>query len=147
MLDCKTRPPFGIILLGILYFILGYLLFAVLSVAVGAVSPNSREGQSLALLYTLLGFVPLWLASLLMLTPRSPIWIVLSIFPITAPVQTMLRLGLMEIPVWQICVSVAVMALSIVGGLWLAVRIFRAHLLETGSRPGLAEIVRNLRDQ
>jgi len=139
-------PP-DFILFGIVYFLLGYLLFAVLSVGVGAVSPNSREGQSLALLYTLVGFVPLWLTSLLMLFPRSPLWIVLSIFPITAPVQTMLRLGLMEIPVWQILVSVAVMLLSIVGGLWLAVRVFRALLLRTGSLPGLAEIVRNLREQ
>jgi len=140
----QLHVPPNFILLGILYFILGYLLFAVLSVAVGAISPNSREGQSLALLYTLVGFVPLWLISLLMFSPRSPLWIILSIFPITAPVQTMLRLGLMEIPVWQIVVSVAVMVVSIVGGLWLAVRIFRAHLLKTGNRPGLAEIVRNL---
>ena len=143
----QIHVPPNFVLLGVVYFVLGYLLFAVLSVAVGAISPNSREGQSLALLYSLVAFVPLWLASPLMFTPRSPLWIVLSIFPITAPVQTMLRLGLMEIPVWQICVSVAVMLLSVVGGLWLAVRIFRAHLLRTGSRPGLAEIVRNLRDQ
>ena len=143
----QLHVPPDFILFGILYFLLGYLLFAVLAVGVGAISPNSREGQSLALLYTLVGFVPLWLTSLLMLFPRSPLWIVLSIFPITAPVQTMLRLGLMEIPVWQILVSVAVMLLSIVGGLWLAVRVFRALLLRTGSLPGLAEIVRNLREQ
>jgi len=142
----QLHVPPNFILLGIVYFVLGYLLFAVLSVAVGAVSPNSREGQSLALLYTLMSFVPLWLASLLMFSPRSPLWIVLSIFPITAPVQTMLRLGLMEIPVWQIVVSTIALAASIVGGLSLAVRVFRAHLLKTGNRPGLAEIVRNLRD-
>jgi len=139
-------PP-NFILLGIVYFVLGYLLFAVLSVAVGAISPNSREGQSLAALYTLMSFVPLWTASPLMLAPRSPLWIVLSIFPITAPVQTMLRLGLMEIPAWQIAASTIVMTASIVGGLSLAARIFRAHLLKTGSRPSLVEIIRNLRDR
>ena len=139
-------PP-NFILLGIVYFVLGYLLFAVLSVGVGAVSPNSREAQSLALLYTLLGFVPLWLASLLIFSPRSPLWVVLTIFPITAPVQTMLRLGLLEIPVWQIVVSVVMLVASIVGGMSLAVRIFRALLLKTGNRPGLAEIVRSLRER
>ena len=141
-----TIPP-NFILLGIVYFVLGYLLFAVLSVGVGAVSPNSREGQSLALLYTLLGFVPLWLLSPMMFSPRSPVWIVLTIFPITAPVQTMLRLGLVEIPAWQIGVSVVVMVLSIVGGMSLAVRVFRTLLLRTGNRPSLAEIVRSLRDR
>jgi ABC-2 type transport system permease protein len=143
----QIHVPPNFVLLGILYFVLGYLLFAVLSVGIGAIAPNSREGQSLALLYTLVGFVPLWTVSLLMIFPRSPLWIVLSIFPVTAPAQMMLRLGLMEIPVWQIGVSVAVLLLAIVGGLWLAVRVFRALLLRTGSRPGLAEIVRNLREQ
>jgi ABC-2 type transport system permease protein len=138
-------PP-NFILLGILYFVLGYLLFAVLSVGVGAISPNAREGQQLALIYTLLGFAPLWFLSLLLFFPASPIWVVLTIFPITAPVQTMLRLGLMEIPVWQIVASTAVLALSIVGGLFLAVRVFQVHLLMHGRRPSFGEIIRNLRN-
>ena len=112
----RIQVPPNSILLGVVYFVLGYLLFAVLSVGIGAISPNSREGQSLALLYTLVGFVPLWPVSLLMFAPRSPLWIVLLTFPITVPVQTMLRLGLIEIPVWQVCASVAVLLPSIVGG-------------------------------
>jgi ABC-2 type transport system permease protein len=138
-------PP-HFILLGILYFILGYLLFAVLSVGVGAISPNAREGQQLALIYTLLGFAPLWLLSLLLFFPASPIWVVLTIFPITAPVQTMLRLGLMEIPAWQLIASMTVLGLSIVGGLLLAIRVFQVHLLMHGRRPSFGEIVRSLRN-
>jgi ABC-2 type transport system permease protein len=138
--------PSNFILLGILYFVLGYLLFAVLSVGIGAVSPNAREGQQLALIYTLLGFAPLWFLSLLLFFPASPIWVVLTIFPITAPVQTMLRLGLMEIPIWQLVASMVVLALSIVGGLLLAIRVFQVHLLMHGRKPSLGEIVRNLRN-
>jgi ABC-2 type transport system permease protein len=139
--------PSNFILLGILYFVLGYLLFAVLSVGVGAVSPNAREGQQLALIYTLLGFAPLWFLSLLLFFPASRIWVVLTIFPITAPVQAMLRLGLMEIPIWQLVASMVVLALSIVGGLLLAIRVFRVHLLMHGRRPGFGEIFRNLRNE
>ena len=138
-------PP-NFIVFGIIYFILGYVLFAVLSIGVGAISPNAREGQQLALLYTLFGFAPIWFLSLLMFFPTSPIWIVLTIFPITAPVQTMLRLGIVDIPTWQLVVSIAVLALSIVGGFLAAIKIFRVHLLMYGKRPNIRAIISNLKN-
>ena len=138
-------PP-NFIVLGIIYFILGYVLFAVLSIGVGAISPNAREGQQLALLYTLFGFAPVWFLSLLMFFPTSPIWIVLTIFPITAPVQTMLRLGIVDIPTWQLVVNIAVLVLSIVGGFLTVLKVFRVHLLMYGKRPSIREIVRNLKN-
>ncbi|MBA7710957.1 putative protein YhaP [subsurface metagenome] len=78
------RIPGNFLILGIVYFILGYLLFAALSAGVGAISPNAREGQQLSLIYTLFAIAPLWLSSLLMMFPKSPIWTVMTIFPITA---------------------------------------------------------------
>ena len=138
--------PANFLVLGIVYFILGYLLFAVLSAGVGAISPNAREGQQLATIFTLLAVSPLWFSSLLMFFPKSPIWVVLTIFPITAPVEVMLRLGVSGVPAWELAVSIIVMALSIVGLLLLAVRVLRTFLLMYGKRPGLGEILRNLRN-
>jgi ABC-2 type transport system permease protein len=138
--------PGNFLILGIVYFLLGYLLFAVLSAGVGAISPNAREGQQLATIFTLTAIVPLWFSSLLMLFPKSPLWVVLTIFPITAPVEVMLRLGVSGVPAWELAVSIVVMALSIVGFLLLAVRVLRTYLLMYGKRPGLGEIIRNLRN-
>ena len=53
--------PEGFLVLGIVYFILGYLLFAVLSISIGAISNNAREGGQLSMFYTLSSFLPLWL--------------------------------------------------------------------------------------
>ncbi|MEJ2738744.1 MAG: ABC transporter permease [Dehalococcoidia bacterium] len=137
--------PANFIILGIVYFILGYLLFAVLAAGVAAISPNAREGQQVAMIYVMLVFVPLWFSSLLFIYPNSPVWIVLSIFPITAPIETMLRLGVSDVATWEIAVSLAVMILSIIGVLFFAIRVFRMYLLMYGKRPGLREIVRNLK--
>jgi ABC-2 type transport system permease protein len=137
--------PSNFFLLGTLYFILGYILFAVLSIGIGAISPNAREGQLLAMIYTMFSFVPLWLLSLLMFFPNSPVWVVLSIFPLTAPVQTMLRLGIADVPLWQVLTSLSVLILSIIFVLFSAIRVFRAHLLMHGKRPGIREIVQNLK--
>jgi len=137
--------PANFLILGIFYFILGYLLFAALSVGTGAISPNAREGQQLSMIYTLLAFVPLWFSSILFIFPNSPIWLALTIFPITAPVATMLRLGVSDIAAWELAVSIAVLVLSIIGILYLAIRAFRVYLLMYGKRPTWGEIIRNLR--
>jgi ABC-2 type transport system permease protein len=142
----RVQIPVNFLLLGIVYFILGYLLFAVLSIGVGAISSNAKEANNLALFYTLGCFVPLWLSSLNMFFPNSPIWVVLTIFPVTAPIMTMLRLGTSIVPAWQIVASIAVLAFSIVGGLSLSIKIFRMHMLMAGKRASLAQLVQTLKE-
>ena len=137
--------PANFLVLAVVYFILGYSLFAVLSAGIGAISSNSREGQQLIGILTLPALIPLWFMSLLMMFPDNPIWVVLTIFPITAPVEVMVRLGVNDIPTWQLVASVAVLVLSIIGGLLLTTKVFRTYLLMYGKRPGIGEIIRNLR--
>jgi len=142
----EIQIPVNFLVLGIIYFILGYLLFAVLSIGIGAISSNATEGGQLSLFYTLMSFVPLWFSSLLFNFPDSPIWIVLTIFPVTAPIQTMLRLGVSDIPLWQIMTSIGILGLSIIVGLFLSIKIFRMHMLMYGKRPGFAEIIHSLKN-
>jgi ABC-2 type transport system permease protein len=137
--------PANFIVLGVVYFILSYLFFAVVSAGIGAISTNIREGSQLITILTLPVFIPLWFSSLLFIFPNSPIWVVLTIFPITAPVTTMLRLGVSDVPIWQLVVSIVVLVLSVIVALFLAIKIFRIYLLMYGKRPSLGEIIRNLR--
>jgi ABC-2 type transport system permease protein len=136
--------PANFWVLGIIYFILGYLLFAVLSASIAATTSSVLEGQGLAGLYTLFAVAPFWFISLLLIYPNHPIWIVFSIFPFSAPVLTMMRLGLGGVPAWQLAISTAVLALCVVGGLWLASRLLRAYMLMYGKRPTVGEIIRSL---
>ena len=137
--------PASFLLLGVLYFILGYLLFAVLSVTIGGISSSTSDAQNLSMFYVMMLFVPLWLFGVSINFPNSPIWVVLSIFPITAPIQMMLRLGVSDIPAWQIVTSIGLLGLSIFVGLSFSAKIFRTFMLMYGKRPGLAEIRRSLR--
>jgi ABC-2 type transport system permease protein len=137
--------PTGLLLLGIAYFILGYMLFAVISLAIAAVCSTVREAQGLAPLFTLFAIAPFWFVSLLMFFPNSPVWVVFSIVPFSAPVLVMLRLGLSGVPTWQLVTSMVVLALSVAGGLWLAAKLLRIYLLMYGKRPRLREIVKAIR--
>jgi ABC-2 type transport system permease protein len=138
--------PANFVVLGVVYFLLGYLFFAVLSAGVGAISTSVREGQQMALVYTLLAFVPLWFSSLLFIFPNSPIWKVLTIFPVTAPIAMMLKLGVTDIPAWELAASIVVLALSVIVVLLLSIKVFRIYLLMYGKRPNLGEIIRALRN-
>jgi len=137
--------PANFIVLGIVYFILGYALLAALSAGVGAISPSAREGQQLIPIFTLLLFVPLWFSSILFVFPNNPLWKVLTIFPVTAPIAVMLRLGVTGVAAWELAVSLAVMVLSIILVMFLAIRAFRVYLLMYGKRPRWGEIIRSLK--
>jgi ABC-2 type transport system permease protein len=141
----EIQLPAGFLVLGIVYFVLGYALFASLSAGVGAISPSAREGQQLIPMFTLLLFVPLWFSSILFIFPNSPLWTALTIFPVTAPVAVMLRLGVTGVAGWELAVSLVVLVLSIILVMFLAVRVFRVYLLMYGKRPALGEVIRNLR--
>jgi ABC-2 type transport system permease protein len=141
----EIHLPGNFVVLGLVYFILGYLFFVVVSAGIGAISTNNREGNQLITILTMPVFIPFWFGSLLFIFPDNPIWVVLTIFPITAPVTTMLRLGVSDVPVWQIAVSIAVLALSIIGVMFVAIRVFRTYLLMYGKRPAWREILQSLR--
>jgi ABC-2 type transport system permease protein len=136
--------PADFIILGIVYFVLGYLLFASFSIGVGAISSNATEANALAMFYVMASFIPLWFLGLQVAYKNNPIWIILGIFPLTAPIQSMVRLGIAELPLWQLATSIAVLILSIIASLYLAIRIFRVYMLMYGKRPALRDLVRSL---
>jgi ABC-2 type transport system permease protein len=139
------RIPPSFLLLGVVYFILGYFLFAMLSAGIAAISTSVREGQGIASMFTLFAIAPFWFFSFLLNFPNSPVWVVFSIFPFSSPVLVMLRLGMTGVPVWQIVASICVLILSIIGGLLLTAKLLRTYMLMYGKRPGLSKIIRNLK--
>ena len=141
----EIEMPANFLVLGIIYFILGYLLFAVLAIGISAISSNAQEGTQLSMFYIMLEFVPLWFSSLLIHFPDSPIWVVLALFPITSPIQNMLMLGISGIPIWQIITSIGILILSVIVGFFLSIKIFRMYMLMYGKRPGLRNIIHHLK--
>ena len=139
------QVPANFWVLGLLYFILGYALFAITSAGVAAITSTVQEAQGLAGLYSMFSIAPFWFVSLLLIFPNSPVWVVFSIFPFTAPVLVMMRLGLTGVAGWQVAVSMIVLALSVFGGLLLDARLLRIYMLMYGKRPGLRQIFQALR--
>lgn len=142
----ELQIPGNFVVLGIVYFILGYLLFAILMAGAGSVSGTAREGQQLATVFTMLAMLPVMLSGFIMSAPDHIFTRVLTLFPITAPVTVMVRMGLADIPAWELIASLALLVASIIGALLLTAKVFRTFLLMYGKRPRLREIIKCLRE-
>jgi ABC-2 type transport system permease protein len=124
---------------------LGFLLFAGVMVAISAVVTTPQEGQQFAGIATVSAFLPVMLSALFFIDPNGPIPTTLSLFPFSAPVAMQLRLVAGDVPLWQLALSVALLALAAALAIWCAARVFRAGMLSYGKRLSLRETWRALR--
>jgi len=142
-------PP-SLMILGLLYFLFGYLFYASIMMSVGALTSNLREATQFSGYFTLLNVCPFWVMWVFLNTPNSPLAVGMSVFPLTAPTSMMLRLSAATvsgavIPPWQIATSLALLALSALVTLMLGSKLFRLGMLLYGKTPNLPEIMRILR--
>ncbi len=136
--------PQEVVLLSLVYFILGYFLYAILMAGIGAIAPTQRDGQQMSVIFTLFGAIPYFLMPFIVENSGHIVSKLLTFFPLTAPLTVMMRIN-SGIPLWELLVSVSVLALSIWGSLLLVSRVFRIYLLMYGKSPGWKEIIRSLR--
>lgn len=137
--------PAQVFVLGVVYYLLGYLLYAVLMAGVGALGTTMRESQQLAGIFSFIAVIPYMLASFVMINPNVPVARVFSFFPLTAPTMMMLRIPLGEVPWVDVAGSIGVLLLSIPAALWFGAKLFRVGLLIYGKRPTMREIWHILR--
>jgi len=138
--------PDNMLILGIIYFVLGYLVFAVMQAGIGAIGANAKESQQMTVFFILPAILPFYIFMLFLReNPDHVLSTIMTMFPLSAPMTVFLRLGLSEIPVWELVLSICLMIASIIGGLWFSAKVFRVFVLMYGKSPNLREIVRYLR--
>lgn len=117
-----------------------FVVVAALMALVGATVADAREGQQVTGLIALPVWIPYMLFALIMENPNSPIAILLSLFPMTAPLTMLIRDGLTVLPAWQIALCAVIQIASAAGTIWLAGRAFRLGMLRYGQRLKLREV-------
>jgi ABC-2 type transport system permease protein len=124
--------PASILLWGILFFILGYGVYASLMAGIGALVPSMREASQLTTVVIIPLIIPLMFISILIQSPNSTLAVVLSLFPLTAPVAMMTRLASTQVPLWQIGLALVLLALTALYFIRAAAGLFHAQNLLTG---------------
>ena len=133
-----------IIITFLIFFILGYLLYATLFAAIGSLVDNNTDAQQFTLPVT----VPLIVAFISMFyipnNPDSSLSVWLSMIPFTSPLSMMVRIPF-GVPIWQIVVSVILLAGTFVLMTWIAAKIYRTGILMYGKKLSYKEIFKWLK--
>lgn len=138
-LHAITAQP-GTTALLLAYFVLGFLLFAALFAGLGAAVTSDQEAQSLQMVFMVPLFVPLLFLMQLTVRPLEPLAQTLGLVPFTAPVAMPIRMAAARIPLPEVLLSLALLALMLVLVAWLAGKIYRIGILSTGRRPSAREL-------
>lgn len=142
--------PTSVLMIGLLYFLFGYLFYASIMIAIGALTSNLREATQFSGYLTLLNVAPFWVMFAFLNGPNGTLPTVLSLIPPTAATSMMMRMAVASvsgavIPPWQIATSLALLGGSAVLTLMLGSKLFRLGMLLYGKTPNLPEIMRILR--
>mgnify|MGYP006291305313 CR=1 FL=1 len=121
--------PDGFILWALLYFLLGYLLYASALGAIGAIAPNARETSQVTFVVLLPLMIPLWLNTSFTQAPNGALATALSLFPLTAPTSMLPRLAVGGVPLWQPIASLIGLAITTYVFVAISARFFRADTL------------------
>ncbi len=124
-------PP-SFLVWGVIFFLLGYAVYASLMAGLGALVPNLREATQATIVVIFPLIIPIFLLSILINDPNGPIATILSIFPLTAPVAMMTRLSAGNVPLWQTSLSAILLVITALLVIRSVARMFRAQTILSG---------------
>jgi ABC-2 type transport system permease protein len=128
-----------------IYFVLGFALFSAIFSGLAATCETASDLQkfmwvAIVPLYTAMG-----LLGVMIRDPNSTWSIAATLCPLTSPYTMLPRMGMAVVPLWQVAVSVILLALTTWGVLWFSSRLYRVGILMYGKRATLPELLRWLR--
>lgn len=128
----------------IVYFLLGYLLYATMFAAIGSLVESNTDSQQFTLPVTVPLIVAIISAVYIVNDPDSSLAVWMSMIPFTSPVVMMVRIPF-GVPIWQVVVSVVLLAATFVAMTWVAAKIYRTGILMYGKKPTYKEIFKWLK--
>jgi len=117
---------------GLVFFVLGYAVYASLMAGLGSLVPNLREASQATIIVIFPLIIPLFLINLLIEDPHGMAATIMSLFPLTSPVAMMTRLAAGGVPVWQTVLAAVLLALTAILIVRSVARMFRAQTILSG---------------
>jgi len=113
----------------VLYFLLGFIFYASIYAAVGAICTTQQEAQQWQTPVTFGLVIPFVLMMPTIQSPNAGWVVALSLFPVTSPITMLLRVGAVDVPLWEVGASLALLVLGTLGVAWMAAKVYRVGIL------------------
>jgi len=124
------------------YFLGGYLIYSALFAAVGSAVDNETETQQFMLPITLpLIFTFIIGMNVIVNNPDSSLSFWLSMIPFTSPIAMIIRIPF-GVPLWELLLSMALLAGGFIFTTWVAARIYRVGILMYGKKTSYKELAK-----
>jgi ABC-2 type transport system permease protein len=128
-----------------IFFLGGFYLYSALAAALGSSVSGEQEVQQFSFILISPLVVSVVMMVYVMQNPSSTISVVMSLLPPFTPIIMYMRICAQMPPLWEVWLSVALLAASVWGMVWLSARIYRVGVLMYGKRATLPEMIRWLR--
>jgi len=137
--------PLSFAVYALLFFVLGFLMYATIYMLVAAMVTTEKEAGQMAMPVIFLSVISIYLAFPVIRNPNSSFAFWVSIAPFFSPITMLVRIVTEKPPFWQIALSLGVGLASVVVSVWVAARVYRVGMLMYGKSASLPEVVRWLR--
>lgn len=136
--------PISLLIWGLVFFVLGYGIYASMMAGAGALTPKLSQYTSVYFIVSIPLMISYFLSLILAMRPHSPLAVGLSIFPLSAPIMMITRLTVGGVPSWQPFLAAGLSLVLVAFILRSVARMFRAQVLLSGQPFSLARYIKTL---
>jgi ABC-2 type transport system permease protein len=130
----------SIILYAVLFFLLGFFLYATLAAMLGSLVSRVEEANQIVTPIVLLIAIGFFISIFGMNAPESQIVIITSYIPFFAPLIMFLRVGLVEVPLWEVLLSVGILIGTIIILAIIGAKVYKGGVLLYGKSNSFKDI-------
>ncbi|WP_430787843.1 ABC transporter permease [Virgibacillus flavescens] len=123
----------------LIYFVLGYLLYATLAAMLGSLVSRTEDVQQMIMPMIFLIMVAFFIAMFGLSAPDSSFVVISSYIPFFTPMLMFLRVGMLDIPVWEIALSFGILIGTIILLGFIGARVYKGGVLMYGKSSSLKD--------
>ena len=128
----------------IIYFVLGYLLYASFFAAIGSAVENEADTQQLQTPLTVPLLLAFFIAMYAFKAPDSPVVWWGAMIPFTSPIVMLARIPY-GVPSWELALSVAILVATFIACGWASAKIYKIGILMFGKKTTFKDLWKWLR--
>lgn len=145
IIEIDKLPIGNLVVMFMLFFIGGYLLYASLYAAIGAAVDSETDTQQFILPILMPLILAVYVGFFTVIeNPHGTVSQVFSFIPFTSPVVMLMRIPF-GVPLWEQILSVIILFATFIGTVWFAAKIYRVGILMYGKKPSYRELIKWLK--
>ncbi len=143
--EFASLPIANLLIMFVLFFIGGYLLYSSLYAAIGAAVDNETDTQQFMLPILMPLILAVYVGVFTVIEdPHGTVSTVFSFIPFTSPVVMLMRIPF-GVPIWQQLVSLLLLIGTFSFTVWFASKIYRVGILMYGKKPTYKDLMKWLK--